>query len=108
MSEIRSVRADDLWLSPAYGRDTVTFHFTRIDDEAAVAPAIAAVEERLVPYGARPHRAKLTAPAPHRVAELYPRGADFAVLRRRFDPEGKFSNAFVDRRFPYLTPVART
>src|ERR1700722_11669879 len=41
VSEIRTVRADDLWLSPAYGRDSVAFHFTWIVDEAAVLPAVA-------------------------------------------------------------------
>ena len=36
ISEIRTVAADDLWLSPAHGRDTVAFHFTWKPDEAAV------------------------------------------------------------------------
>ncbi|MGH3266094.1 MAG: FAD-binding protein, partial [Trebonia sp.] len=31
-SEVRTIAADDLWLSPTYGRDSVAFHFTWIKD----------------------------------------------------------------------------
>ena len=47
VSEIRTVRADDLWLSPASGRDSVAFHFTWTADKSVVLPAIASIEERL-------------------------------------------------------------
>ena len=45
ISEIRSVAADDLWLSPSYRRETIGIHFTWIPDTAAVLPVAAAVEE---------------------------------------------------------------
>ena len=41
VSEIRSVAADELWLSPAYQRDSIAFHFTWINDEPAVLAALA-------------------------------------------------------------------
>lgn len=99
IAELRSVRADDLWLSPAYGRDTITCHFTWVKDLPAVEPVIAAVEERLLPLGARPHWGKLTALDPAAVAARLPRAADFAVLARDLDPAGTFRNAFVARAF---------
>jgi alditol oxidase len=100
VTEVRTVRGDDLWLSPAYGRDSVTFHFTWLNDAAAVMPVLAAIEDRLMPLGARPHWAKLTTvPAPD-MAALYERGSDFAALAGAFDPAGKFRNAFVDSIFP--------
>ena len=43
VSEMRTVRADDLWLSPAYHRDSVTFHFTWTANESAVLPALGAI-----------------------------------------------------------------
>ncbi|HYK32837.1 MAG TPA: FAD-binding protein, partial [Streptosporangiaceae bacterium] len=43
ISEIRTIAADDLWLSPSYGRDSVGLHFTWIDDMRAVAPIIGLV-----------------------------------------------------------------
>ena len=47
VSEIRTLRADDLWLSPAYGRDSIAFHFTWTANESAVLPVVAAIEKRL-------------------------------------------------------------
>jgi alditol oxidase len=96
VSEIRTVHADDLWLSPAYHRDSVTFHFTWIADEAAVRPALSAVEGVLMPLGARPHWAKLTLVPLAELAGAYERGPAFAGLMRELDPAGKFRNDFVD------------
>lgn len=100
IAEVRTVRADDLWLSPAYGRDSVTFHFTWLREPEAVAPVLAAVEERLAPLGARPHWGKLSTLPPEEVVASYPRAGDFAGLLERFDPEGKFRNPFTDSLFP--------
>ncbi len=100
VSEIRTVASDDLWLSPSNGRASVAVHFTWVKDEAAVAPVLAAVEEQLVPYAARPHWGKLFSTAPAVIAGLYPRMDDFARLRAAMDPGGKFGGAFVDRYLP--------
>ena len=99
ISEVRTVAADDLWLSPAYERDCVAFHFTWVKDTAAVLPAVAAVEERLMPLGARPHWGKLTTHPPERIAGLYERAGDFRDLLLDRDPRGVFANPFVDEVF---------
>lgn len=89
--EIRTIAADDLWLSPSYRRDSVGLHFTWIDDMRSVAPVIARVEEELAPFDPRPHWGKLfTTPA------RYDRLPDFLCLMHRYDPTGKFRNAFLD------------
>jgi xylitol oxidase len=100
ISEVRTVRADDLWLSPGYGRDSVTFHFTWTNDEARVRPVMAAVEERLIDLGSRPHWAKLTTMALPDIRACYTRAEDFERLVQTFDPYGKFSNALVGGLFP--------
>lgn len=100
IAEVRTVRADDLWLSPAYGRDSVTFHFTWVKDAAAVMPVLAAIEERLMPLGARPHWAKLTTVAAPKIMARYERAADFEQLTHLYDPTGKFRHRFVDRLLP--------
>ncbi|MDT0345884.1 FAD-binding protein [Streptomyces litchfieldiae] len=94
VSEIRTIAADEQWLSPAYGRDTVAVHFTWIKDTEAVLPVLAAVEERLLPLGARPHWGKLTTAAPATVAARYERLPDFRDLVRELDPAGRFRNDF--------------
>ncbi|MGC0328811.1 xylitol oxidase [Streptomyces sp. SAI-170] len=93
--EVRTVAADEQWLSPAYGQDSVAVHFTWIADTAAVLPVVRVVEEALEPFGARPHWGKVFATPAARVRALYPRLDDFAALVRELDPAGKFTNAFV-------------
>jgi xylitol oxidase len=97
VSEIRTVAADDLWLSPAYGRPSVAFHFTWRPDWAAVRPAIDAIETALAPFEPRAHWAKLFAMAPEAVAAAHPRHADARSLAAALDPAGKLRNAFLDR-----------
>jgi alditol oxidase len=96
--EIRSVAADELWMSPSYRRDSVALHFTWVKDDAALAPVLPVLEEVLAPLDARPHWAKLF--TADDVRALYPRWADFVALLARYDPAGKFRNDFLDRYFP--------
>jgi xylitol oxidase len=96
VGEVRTVAEDGLWMSPAYGRDSLAVHFTWINDLEAVAPVMAAVEERLWPLDARPHWGKLWNAPMASVAARYHRLADFADLARRYDPTGKFTNPWLD------------
>ncbi|SDZ48262.1 xylitol oxidase [Asanoa ishikariensis] len=94
ISELRTVAADDLWLSPAYGTDVVGIHFTWVKDADRVYALLPDIEAALLPLGARPHWGKCFATTD--VAGRYPRMADFRALRARVDPTGKFGNAMVD------------
>ncbi|MEV4101995.1 FAD-binding protein [Nonomuraea sp. NPDC049649] len=87
ISEVRTIAADDLWLSPSYGRDSVAFHFTWVKDPEAVLPVIKLVEDVLAPFGPRPHWGKLFSRRPA-VPDR------FRDLVRRYDPDGVFANAF--------------
>jgi alditol oxidase len=102
VSEIRTVRADDLWLSPSHDRDSVAFHFTWAADESVVLPAIAAIEERLLPLDPRPHWAKLTTMNPRQIIAGYARAPDFERLMIEYDPTFKFRNDFLNTLFPVL------
>jgi xylitol oxidase len=61
---------------------------------------LAALEERLAPFGARPHWGKLFTLRPDVVRSLYGRATHFGELRRRYDPTGKFGSDLVDEWFP--------
>lgn len=98
--ELRTIAADELWLSPAYGRDSFAIHFTWISDIAAVAPVLKAVEEQLAPFDPRPHWGKVFDMDPDIVRSRYARMPDFTALASRFDRTGKLRNAFVDRFVP--------
>jgi xylitol oxidase len=95
VGELRTIAADELWLSPAYGRDTVGLHFTWRREPAAVQAAVAALEAALAPFGARPHWGKAMAAHAGTLAPLYPRMEDFRQLRTRMDPRGVFVNAWL-------------
>ena len=97
VSEIRTVAADDLWLSPAYQQDSVALHFTWVSDWVAVAPVLAEVERVLAPMTARPHWGKLFSTDPDALAGLYPRLDDFRRLMDEYDPAGKFRNDLLER-----------
>ena len=100
ISEIRTVAADDLWLSPCQGRDTVCIHFTWVADARSVAPAVRAVESALSPYAARPHWGKVFSTEPDLVRSLYPHWDDARALRDRLDPDGVFTTTFVEAYLP--------
>jgi len=100
ISEIRTVAADDAWLSTACQQDSVAFHFTWALDPGAVRPVVAAIERELVPLGARPHWGKVFGMPPQAVRARYPRWDDFRALARTLDPAGKFRNDFIDTYFP--------
>ncbi|MFC9252118.1 FAD-binding protein [Amycolatopsis thailandensis] len=92
VSEIRTVAGDDLWLSPFHGGDRLALHFTWRPEEDAVRALLPVMEERLAPFGVRPHWGKLF----HHAGD-YPRLADFRALAGELDPHGKFRSPFVRR-----------
>ncbi|MDP9695791.1 UNVERIFIED_ORG: xylitol oxidase [Arthrobacter globiformis] len=95
VSEIRTMAADSLWLSPNYGTDSMGLHLTWRQDQPAVEAVLPVIEAELAPFAARPHWGKLFDGDASRLAPLYPRFADFTVLADRLDPEGKFRNDFL-------------
>jgi len=100
VSEIRTIAADELWLSPSQGRDTVALHFTWVQDEELVRPVVAALEEGLAPLDARPHWGKVFAADAATLAERYPKVKDFIDLAAKYDPAGKFRNPYLDTFLP--------
>ncbi|MEV7326680.1 FAD-binding protein [Micromonospora sp. NPDC093244] len=98
--ELRTVAADELWLSPNHRRDSFVVHFTWIDDATRVLPVLAAVEERLAPFAPRPHWGKVFVTDPAELAARYPRYDDFTALLTRMDPTGTFRTDLLDRYVP--------
>jgi xylitol oxidase len=97
VSEIRTVAADDLWLSPAYQRDSVAFHFTWVRDQPAVQRLLAEIESAIAGCRPRPHWGKLFAADAPALAAVYDRLPDFRRLAESLDPAGVLRNAYLDR-----------
>ena len=97
VSEIRSVAADDLWLSPSYHRAGVALHFTWKPHQSGVEALLPVLEEALQPFFTRPHWGKLFHADAAALSGRYERFDDFRSLAARMDPEHKFRNEFLDR-----------
>lgn len=98
--DIRFVRADDSWLSYAYGEDCVTVGCVTRD--AANADSYAAfdvVEKIFLKHGGRPHWGKRFEAKNDELRWVYPRWDDFKRLRAQLDPEGKFLNDYLTELF---------
>ena len=95
VSEIRTMAADDLWLSGAYGRDTVGIHFTW-QRRPEVLSILADLDAVFAQRGGRPHWGKLYDVPPRSMVERYPRFGDFATLVGDVDPTGTFRNRTLD------------
>jgi alditol oxidase len=98
--ELRSVAAEDQWLSMAHQRACLGIHFTLRPEPEPVRAMLVDLERELAPLAARPHWGKLFVAGPAELAERYERLADFRRLRQRMDPDGRFSNELVDSWFP--------
>jgi alditol oxidase len=95
ISEIRTVAADTLWLSPFYEQDSIAFHFTWKPLQADVLALLPQIEAALAPFGPRPHWGKLFVSSAHELEAAYPRLAEFRQLREELDPGGTFRNDFI-------------
>jgi len=97
ITEIRTIAADHLWMSPCDEQDCVTIHFTWKPDWPAVSKLLPVIERELAPFNARPHWGKLFTTSPAQLKSIYKRMPEFVELSRRYDPQGKFRNDYLNR-----------
>jgi xylitol oxidase len=97
ISEVRTIARDNLWMSPCYGQDCVAIHFTWKRDWDNVKQVLPMIEAQLAQFDARPHWGKLFMMSAQRLGKLYEKLPEFRGLLQRYDPQGKFRNAFLDK-----------
>lgn len=93
ITELRTIAADDLWLSGSYQRDTLAIHFTWKKDDA-IYPVIEKVEVALRPFNYRPHWGKVFTADAQYLKSVYPKMSEFQALMQALDPGKKFENTF--------------
>lgn len=94
--EVRAVAADDIPLSPAYGRATgyIAVHvFNKFEYE----PYFREVEAIMNAYDGRPHWGKLHFQTAQTLRPRYPLWDQFIAVRERLDPNRRFGNAYLER-----------
>jgi alditol oxidase len=96
VSELRTIDADDLWISTCYKRPSMTIHFTFKPEWPVVKQLLPMIEEQLAPFDAKPHWAKLFTMPPSRLKAQYAKMPDYQELLKQYDPGGKFRNEFLD------------
>ena len=96
VTELRTIAADDLWMSTAYKRDSLAIHFTWKPEWDIVKQILPHIEAQLKPFAPRPHWAKLFTLPPSQLQAQYARLADFKQMLHHHDPNAKFRNAFID------------
>ncbi len=96
ISEIRTIAADDLWMSPCRNQDSVTIHFTWKQEWPEVSKLLPIIEKELEPFHVRPHWGKLFTIAPKTLASRYEKLPDFIKMISKYDPAGKLRNDFLN------------
>ncbi len=92
--EYRTLRADDLWISTATGRETVTISAHQdiaLDDR----PLFEACEAIFRQHHGRPHWGKVHYQTGRELAELYPHYVDWWRVRDAHDPDGLFLTPYL-------------
>lgn len=94
--EYRFVAADDVWLSPFFGRASasISIHQHISTDHR---PLFKLVEPIFWKYGGRPHWGKIHSLTAAQLAELYPHWDDYQRIRRRLDPHNRMLNDYLRR-----------
>lgn len=95
VQEIRFTRADELWLSPAYRRDSIWLSLYNIDRRRWPAQ-LQMFETFARAHGGRPHWGKQASFDHAYLRGQYARLPDFAALAARHDPDGKLRNPWLD------------
>ncbi|MBS1532158.1 MAG: FAD-binding protein [Bacteroidetes bacterium] len=96
ITEIRTIAADNLWMSPCHNQKSVTIHFTWKPETEAVLKLLPQIEQALAPFNPRPHWGKIFTLAPKTLQSRYEKLDDFKKLVAEYDPHGKFRNRFLE------------
>ena len=95
ITEIRTIAADNLLMSPAYKQECMAIHFTWKPETPEVLAVLPLIEAKLAPFNARPHWGKVFTMPPSRLSQVYSNMPQFRTLIEHSDPQSKFRNQFI-------------
>ena len=97
ISELRTIEADGLWMSPCYNQPSLAIHFTWKQDWESVQKVLPMIERELTPFGVRPHWGKLFTLPSAQLQQRYEKFGEFKQLVARYDPKAKLRNEFLTK-----------
>ncbi|EGG03154.1 uncharacterized protein MELLADRAFT_25325, partial [Melampsora larici-populina 98AG31] len=98
--EIRPVAADEIWLSPSYGRLSTYIGIVQYKPfgiPVSYKEIFKTFENILSNHDGRPHWAKSHQFSILDLQKTYPKLSDFLKLRKELDPNGRFLNPYIRR-----------
>ena len=105
--ECRFVHSDDIWLSPAYERESayIAVHMYR---GMPYRDYFYHIEQIFKRYQGRPHWGKMHMRSASELSQLYPRWNDFKHVRNEVDPHGIFLNSYLRALLGVRVDVSET
>ncbi|MEB9504028.1 D-arabinono-1,4-lactone oxidase [Bacillus anthracis] len=99
--ECRYVKKDEIWLSPAYGRDSayIAVHMYKGMKYAAY---FGEVEKIFLKYEGRPHWGKMHTLTYEKLQNIYPELHSFLKVRKLLDEAEMFSNPYTEKLFTIM------
>ena len=94
--EVRFVKGDDIWLSPAHGRDSA-YVAVHMYEGMPYRDYFLGVQSIMRAHGGRPHWGKMHSLWADELATMYPRWDDFGRVRAEADPDGVFLSPYLRR-----------
>jgi FAD/FMN-containing dehydrogenase len=93
----RTIAADDFYISPCYGRPTVTISLHQ-NAGFPIMEFFRTLEPVFREFGGRPHWGKKHTLQNKEISSLYPRWNDFLAFRKKMDPDGIFLNEYLEKQ----------
>ncbi len=97
-TENRFVKGDDIYMSPAYERDSA-YIAAHVYKGKEYRPYFDALQSIFKNHQGRPHWGKMHFLSGQELRELYPRWDDFQEIRSLLDPQGTFLNPYLRKLF---------
>jgi FAD/FMN-containing dehydrogenase len=102
--EYRTLGADDIWLSPAYQRDTVTISIHQAAD-LPYQDFFTDAEAIFRSFQGRPHWGKMHSHSAKELQQRYPMWTEFQQVRQEMDANGRFLNPYLQKLFNSQTAI---
>ncbi len=96
--EVRFVKADDSWLSPAYKRNACYIGAYQYGDRYWK-EYVKGFEEIMFSFGGRPHWPKEFTADKDKISKSFPEFEQFRLLKNKLDPKGVFNNGLTQHLF---------
>lgn len=99
VQEIRFTQADNFWLSPAYGRDSLWLSMYNVDSVANYDDQLMRFEKFARANGGRPHWGKEATLNAQYLNTQFEKIGQFQTLMKELDPQEKFVNNWIKKIF---------